>query len=218
MFASNALPEPIGGRLCLDFANTAEGRRGAIFGEYLGTYSRLVAWAELAGVLSSAQSSALLHLAERDPRASSAAYREAVALRETIYRVFATLAADASRSGAVAADVDTLRRVEVDALAAGRLVRQGSEFGWTWAEPAAPDDLRRMLWPLAHSAIELLTSPDVARVKECPGGGNTPCSWLFVDLSKNGIRRWCRMSECGSIAKARRQTTRRRDARAQRGP
>ena len=39
------------------------------------------------------------------------------------------------------------------------------------------------------------------------------CGWLFLDQSRNGSRRWCRMADCGSTAKARRLTERRRAAR-----
>ncbi|WP_344746998.1 CGNR zinc finger domain-containing protein [Streptosporangium vulgare] len=30
------------------------------------------------------------------------------------------------------------------------------------------------------------------------------CYWLFLDTSKNGRRRWCSMTTCGSRDKARR--------------
>jgi predicted RNA-binding Zn ribbon-like protein len=72
--------------------------------------------------------------------------------------------------------VNALRRLEAEASGADRLVRAGSAFTWTWAEHPAPGDLRAMLWAVVHSAIELLTSPELARVKECPGGGETPCA------------------------------------------
>jgi predicted RNA-binding Zn ribbon-like protein len=63
-----------------------------------------------------------------------------------------------------------------------------------------------------RSAVELLTTGDLRRIKVCenPYG----CGWLFYDGSKNGSRRWCSMEECGGQSKARRQTARRRAARA----
>jgi predicted RNA-binding Zn ribbon-like protein len=66
---------------------------------------------------------------------------------------------------------------------------------------------------LAHAAVDLLLNADLGRLRVCPveEGG---CGWLFLDHSRNGSRRWCAMADCGSQAKARRLTERRRVARA----
>jgi predicted RNA-binding Zn ribbon-like protein len=94
-----------------------------------------------------------------------------------------------------------------DALAAGaryrRLVPEREGFGWTWVESEEP--LEDVLWPVAQSAAELLTSDAMERVKECR---NQQCTWLFVDRSRNGSRRWCDMKDCGNRAKARRHYAR----------
>jgi predicted RNA-binding Zn ribbon-like protein len=39
-------------------------------------------------------------------------------------------------------------------------------------------------------------------VKQCAGEG---CGWLFLDTSRNHLRRWCTMDECGNRAKMRRR-------------
>ncbi|MDQ3691948.1 MAG: CGNR zinc finger domain-containing protein [Chloroflexota bacterium] len=66
-------------------------------------------------------------------------------------------------------------------------------------------NLRGPLWRIAHDAGMLVTSADVADVKECPG-----CGWLFLDVSRNRSRRWCDMATCGSRDKMRRYHWRRR--------
>ncbi|MBV9232047.1 MAG: CGNR zinc finger domain-containing protein, partial [Chloroflexi bacterium] len=73
-------------------------------------------------------------------------------------------------------------------------------------------------WPIVQSAMQLLIEGDARRIKLCPGvpGDSVACAWLFYDESKNGSRRWCSMADCGSGAKARRLTDRRRAARAKR--
>ena len=58
---------------------------------------------------------------------------------------------------------------------------------------------------IVESAVALLTSPDLERVKACPG-----CGWFFLDETKNGSRRWCSMRMCGSLAKSRRYYLRKR--------
>lgn len=57
----------------------------------------------------------------------------------------------------------------------------------------------------ASSAVELMTGPQLDRVKQCPG-----CGWLFVDTSRNRSRRWCSMDMCGGRDKALRHYRRQR--------
>jgi predicted RNA-binding Zn ribbon-like protein len=65
----------------------------------------------------------------------------------------------------------------------------------------------------AHAAVDLLRAADLTGLGICPPGQHG-CGWLFLDHSRNGSRRWCTMEACGSFAKARRLTARRRTARA----
>ena len=55
-----------------------------------------------------------------------------------------------------------------------------------------------MLWPIAHSAAELLSSKKYARVNQCAAKG---CYRLFVG---NKRRKWCDANTCGSRLKGRR--------------
>ncbi|HZG48408.1 MAG TPA: CGNR zinc finger domain-containing protein [Thermoleophilaceae bacterium] len=63
--------------------------------------------------------------------------------------------------------------------------------------------LARLL-AIAASAVEKGTW---ARLKACP---REDCEWAFYDRSKNRSGRWCRMEDCGNIAKARAFRERRR--------
>jgi predicted RNA-binding Zn ribbon-like protein len=65
-------------------------------------------------------------------------------------------------------------------------------------EDSAPVD--QILWRVAQSAGELLTSEWVDRLGLCRGDR---CMWLFVDKSRNRSRRWCDMGDCGNLAKVR---------------
>jgi predicted RNA-binding Zn ribbon-like protein len=75
-----------------------------------------------------------------------------------------------------------------------------AEFAWDWAED--PDSLDRVLWVVARSAGELLTSDQLDRVRQC--ADDRGCGYLFLDTSRNRSRRWCSMESCGNRAKARR--------------
>ena len=95
--------------------------------------------------------------------------------------------------------LDALNEEVSNALAHGRLAPTGEGFGWIW--PGFADEPESLLWPVAKSAADLLTSERLARVRECAGG---TCGWLFIDTSKNHSRRWCDMRDCGNVAKAKR--------------
>ena len=76
---------------------------------------------------------------------------------------------------------------------------------WSWnLEPARLDSVLR---PVVWAAARLLASPDAARIGVCAG---PECGWVFVDYSRNGLRRWCDMQSCGTRAKSRRRAARSR--------
>ena len=187
----------IGGELCLDFTNTVGGRRGATAREYLNSYGDFVSWCRQAGLLDDSGVEALARGAARRPRDSATALSRAIALRETLYRVFAALVLKAQPKPF---DLDHLN-LELSAhLGRLRVVPGQQGFNWTWAE--ADPALKGPLGPIARSAADLLTSPNLLeRVRQCEGDG---CGWLFLDATKNQSRRWCIMSDCGNVAKVRR--------------
>jgi predicted RNA-binding Zn ribbon-like protein len=196
----------LAGTRCLDFVNTVEPRvpidQGAQPREYLTAYADLLAWGTHAEILTAAGSARLGRLADANPQAALAALHEAIGLREAIYRVFLAVTQGQSPDHA---DLDRLAHAYARAVAHTTLIARAATFELSWVDD--PDALDRPLWPLAHSAVELLTRGDAARVKECPPT-EEGCGWLFYDTSKNRSRRWCSMSDCGTNAKERRRTTR----------
>ena len=202
------MPRLIGGRACLDFANTAGGRGGPQPDEFLGSYARLVAWAHYAGQLDDRDEQRLRAAAARRPVDAERVYTEALQLREAIYRLFSAFAAGMQPAPT---DLGALKTAYVALLAHAQLVAGDDGARWVW--PAEDGALERVLWRAVELAVALIASKELGRVRECPGG-TTPCTWLFVDVSKGGRRRWCSMAEgCGSSVKAQRQTSRRRVAR-----
>jgi predicted RNA-binding Zn ribbon-like protein len=61
---------------------------------------------------------------------------------------------------------------------------------------AGPDPVTAALAYVARESVELLTGPDLARVRDCAG-----CTLQFVDRSRPGTRRWCSMERCGNRSK-----------------
>jgi predicted RNA-binding Zn ribbon-like protein len=196
----------VGGRLCLDFANTADRGAGDRSREYLVSYADLVAWSRHAGMVAGREAQRLLREGGRHPGDASSAHRRAVALREALYRIFSGIAAERPPE---ASDLALLNGVLDEVSCKGRLVRAAEGFSWEWA--GAEGSLDRMLVPVAWSAADLLISDLLPRVKVCPGEG---CGWLFLDVSHNRSRRWCTMETCGNRAKARQHYRKHRVARA----
>jgi predicted RNA-binding Zn ribbon-like protein len=188
--------ELTGGHLCLDFANTLDSRPAEEPRELVRSYADLVSWSAQAGAIEPSEAPRLLRLAARHPARAESVLARALEVREAIFSVCSDLAAGRGpRSEPLERIEGCLRR----ALGRRRLAREGAGFAWRWAP--APESLDPMLWPVAQSAAELLTSPDLGRLRECAADN---CAWLFLDRSRNGTRRWCDMTVCGNRSKARR--------------
>jgi predicted RNA-binding Zn ribbon-like protein len=190
--------EFIGGEPCLDFTNTVGGDRRTTTTEHLHGYGELVAWARQGELLTPAQARALLLRAQREPAGAAEALRDALELREALFDIFFALSGGKRPAPE---RLEVLNRALAEALRHRRVVQSGRTFSLGWD---GSDDLRRMLWPVALSAAELLAGQGGAPVKLCGMWEASGCGWLFVDESRNGSRRWCSMKDCGNRAKARR--------------
>jgi predicted RNA-binding Zn ribbon-like protein len=196
-----------GGRLALDFVNTQGGMRGVAPKEHLHRYADLVAFGRQAGAVDDRRARRLLAEARRRPADAEAALRDAVTLREALYRIFLARTRDGEPA---AGDVELLSAALGRALAHRRVDRRGQSFALGW--DASDEALDAPLWPVVESAAEILTSDDaLGRVRVCGLFESDECSWLFVDETKSGTRRWCSMKECGNKAKARRHYRRSRE-------
>ncbi len=187
-----------GGALCLDFANTVSHRhlpqRRA---EHLGGYADLVAFAEQSSLIPPNLAASLRVRASRSQAESRSVFRKSIVLREALYRAFSALAAG---KHARLEDIQQIDDFTLEALKHRKLIRTNGDYRWQWQSDGS-NLLERILWPIAESAANLLTSEDRAAIREC---GAPDCEWLFLDHSRNGSRRWCDMKSCGNRQKARR--------------
>lgn len=197
--------ELLSGRLCLDFVNTLDPRIGPHSHDFLNSYSDLVEWGHHVEILTEDEQQRLFRIAAQRLEQARNIFAEAVTLREAIYCIFFALvhATVPQRT-----DLDVLEAAFVHAMSHAHLAPTSK--GLEWDANKDDDNLDSMLWVVARSAVELLTSEEVKKVKECPGLGD--CGWLFLDTSKNGSRQWCSMQGCGSRSKMRRQYARKRAA------
>ena len=182
----------IGGHRAIDFVNTLAGSVEQP-SEQLHGYADLLAWSEHASVLTAAGAARLGALAERSPARAAAVLAEVLALRA---HADAVLRAPLEGRPPPTESLAAIHEAHLGGLAHATLSPHRQHFEWTWAEP---DDLAAPAWPLANDVVDLLRSDQVSRTQLCAA-----CRWLFVDLSRNHSRRWCRMNGCGARAKMRR--------------
>jgi predicted RNA-binding Zn ribbon-like protein len=196
----------LGGTLCLDFSNTVAWRGGDPE-ERLSSYDDLLEWAAQAGLLTRQQQTRLRNAAIRPKGDGNAVLARARRFREALYRVFSAVV----NERAVAAQDLTVINEEADlAVARMRLVAREGRFEWEWIQD--DDALDGMLWRVAKSATDLLTTGDLSRIRQCEGPGG--CGWLFLDTTRNRSRRWCDMRDCGNRVKVGRYYRKHRGSRS----
>ncbi len=191
----------IGGDPCIDFANTANGHAVPPWHEYLHGYRDLILWARHAGVLSVGDAKKLLEQAEVHAAEAEEAFQKALALRETIFRIFSALA---FRSKPAETDLNQLNKIWQEGQCHAQLIPSSAGFALGWDDDPSLERVSRLI---AASAINLLTSENIKQIRRCSGDH---CDWLFVDTSRNHLRRWCSMDECGNRAKMRRRQRRKK--------
>jgi predicted RNA-binding Zn ribbon-like protein len=203
-----------GGSLCLNFANTLDKRLSSQPEDKLGGYEAFVAFGQQTGALPPSEARKLRQEGSRDKSEAARIFVRAVGLRELIFRIMSAVAA-----GRKVSEADTAAlNAEVQKLnARSRISPVHGQSAWKWAEKE--DGAGRLVGRILRSAVEILTSDDIERVKKC---ASEKCCWLFLDHSRSRNRRWCEMRTCGSQQKARayyqRKTAKRRREKASARP
>jgi predicted RNA-binding Zn ribbon-like protein len=164
--------------LCLEFANTRYWRGQDTPTETLRAPADLAAWVK----------------APKPP--SQQEFEQALALRETIHRLFDAVAQGKAPAGR---DFEALNAALAAAPARKALKRE--KDGYDWDLDMRSGTALALLAPVLWSAGDLLAGARLAKVRRC---ANPECLYLFIDESRAGRRRWCTMSSCGNRAKAKR--------------
>lgn len=185
-----------GGAVCLDFCNSGQAMRDSRRIEWIPGFSDLVDWLDAAGAVPHVQAMRLRRAAQETPGVAAAAWKRAIVLRETLFRVFD---AAARCEAAARADLDHVATTYAATLTYARL--EWSDDGYAWRFDPETTSLPAVLRPIVGSAVDLMTSEKLSRLRRC---GSATCYWLFLDETRNCSRRWCEMASCGNLAKVRR--------------
>ncbi len=193
----------VGGVSVLDFLNTCDGRRPGTalttVVDKLSSLEDIVHWYLHAGLISPDEHQRFLGLIANGSWQHAAAFKQMIDFRETLYQLLLPIALG---NGVDEDPLKALNERLVQTAPERLLVSTPVGVIWRWRSSESLDAmLASLIGRVAVQAASLLTGPNLARLKACA----TPnCDWLFVDLSKNGRRRWCQMNVCGSREKARR--------------
>jgi predicted RNA-binding Zn ribbon-like protein len=194
----------VAGDPALDLVNTVDWTRRGPDDERLTDYARFTEFAVGAGLIDAVQGNRLRKLAAREPYAAAEVLRRAHTVRDALQRLVVSAATAASRTGrdharSLGALNDELRS------ALGHLALREAANGATLRWIGLGESLESPLWPLVWSAAQLLASEEQTRVRVCAA---EDCGWVYVDRSRNRLRRWCQMETCGNRAKANRRYSR----------
>jgi len=213
----------VGGSPALDLVNTAQRgipTPGAGNHDYLQTPADLVLWSARAGLIGAGEAKRVRRDVDRAPTEAEQMLRAVRQIRESLYDALLAIAAGDPDPDAARPALDVLLRHWVRAVQRSELELSEPPGDGT-ADPGLDRRLRVGTDPshvvvdrIAVAAVEALRDIDPAKLRQCPvdAGG---CGWLFLDRSRNGSRRWCRMADCGTQVKSRRLTERRRHSRVE---
>jgi predicted RNA-binding Zn ribbon-like protein len=193
-----------GGALCLDFCNSGQSTRGASGSEWIAGFPDLIDWLEAAEAVTGGQAARLRRAGAASPRAATQVWDRAIKFREALFRV---LNAKAEGGTVAREDLSIIEAEHARAAPFARLSWTGEGYAWS-LDPSA-SALEAAMQPLVESALSLLTSAQLERLRRC---GNSTCYWLFIDETRNHSRRWCEMASCGNVVKVRRHRERARSA------
>ncbi|MBV9116776.1 MAG: ABATE domain-containing protein [Acetobacteraceae bacterium] len=190
--------------VCLDFVNTRSWRGRETPGEELHGLDDVLAWARGAGGVDVEIAQSFQDWWRPRPRAASAVFTEAIALREALFRLFEAVSSGEAPDPAA---LDVLNAALGSAAPRSRVAPRADAL--VWSVDGLVPGMAALLSPVLWSASDLLAGTRRRRVRLC---ANPQCRWVFLDDSKSGTRRWCSMASCGNRAKAHRHYLKRRKA------
>jgi predicted RNA-binding Zn ribbon-like protein len=185
----------VGGDAALDFINTVTGRDQTPR-DWLDNYPRLLEWANRSDLLPKAVLSVLEKAAQASPEAASKALERAKHLREALFAIVTGLISGNVPSHSA---LGLLNQYWHAGVAAHAVCYTKHDVRLELCSSAVDLDLIAAL--IAYRFVENVLPESRDRLRLCAGGN---CSWLFLDRSKAGRRRWCDMAVCGNAAKSRR--------------
>lgn len=185
----------IGGNAVLDFHNTIAWPTRGKSNERLRRPVDLVRWASETGIVTSQEAGKLRGYCIRNGPRSRTQLAVALHLRDLLHDFFSDFTAGREPAEGLITKLNQhLKRVR----AAQTIEWRNGALRWS---PVSSKGTTTIVDRIALQAADLITSEDVLRLRRC---ANPECGWLFLDTTRNRLRKWCSMAECGGRAKSRR--------------
>jgi predicted RNA-binding Zn ribbon-like protein len=191
----------VAGHVVLDLVNTVTGRDSRPT-DWLESYERVLEWAALTDTFDASSLHMLDGMRTADRRAAARALTRLCDLREAVYDVVVAII---SEEPAPEPTVSRLEEHWKKAVVSARLTF--SEGRAELQLDAVSSGLEYPRHLLSLSAFDLLQTLPLERTRVC---ASPRCTWLFIDRSRGGQRRWCDMATCGNQSKSRRHYERTR--------
>ncbi|MBL0169577.1 MAG: CGNR zinc finger domain-containing protein [Gemmatimonadaceae bacterium] len=174
----------------------------ASLGDRFRDLDSLLSWLTAFGALDEERAAGIRRRALLQPAAAAATVVEARRVRASL-RVLAErgLSSDRICDDAVA----EINRVLGRSAGTRRVDRQ-DDGGFARAFVPTGDAFAGLMIPIVDSAADALVTGELTRVRQC---ADIRCHRVFLDTTKNGLRRWCDMGTCGNRAKAARHRAKR---------
>jgi len=191
----------IGGHPVLDFINTVTGRDEHPL-DWLDSYATLIIWAKKVDLLPLDTLSYLTEKIADNESETEQGFLQLKELREELFSLFYSLMTKQE------VDAELLEQLEKKWRASysiHRLVKINDKISVS-VNSSVPD-LQLIEKRIIYLAVELACQFPTDRLRICKGSN---CSWLFLDSSKAGRRRWCDMKTCGNTSKVRRFTAKKK--------
>ena len=189
-------------RLWLDFVNTDAAAQSP-GGDLLRDFDALLGWLEAHGAVDEERGAGIRRRALLQPAAAAASLVDARRVRASLR----ALAERGSASDRVREDaVVEINRVLGRSAGTRRLDRH-ADGGFMRAFVPTGDAFAGLMIPIVESAADSLVNDELPRIRHC---ADPRCHRVFLDCTKNGLRRWCDMGTCGNRAKAARHRAKER--------
>jgi len=193
-------PVPPRTRLWLDFVNT-DAAAQTPGGDLLRDFEALLSWFQNEGAVDDERAAGIRRRAVLQPAAAAATLVDARRVRAAL-RVLAEKGHLAER----VRDDAVLEINRVLGRSAGtRRLDPRAEGGYARTFVPTGDAFAGLMIPIVESAADSLVDAELSRVRRC---ADPRCHRVFLDGTKNGLRRWCDMGTCGNRAKAARHRAR----------
>jgi predicted RNA-binding Zn ribbon-like protein len=189
----------IGGNSALDLVNTVSGWEDDPE-DWIPDTGSLLDWAQISGLVNPHEKSEAARRAAASP---AAAERVLASLKELRFALWHLIDSLEHGKPAKPDHLSVINDWTFHLALSQQLIFRRNKMDFTLHSDVSVLDLPGLR--VTGAALVLLMDPPAGRIKTCAGSN---CGWKFADKSKNSSRRWCDMTVCGNLEKARQYRSR----------